>query len=109
MVEDLEHAGGIKGLCTRTTCKLFTSTCRFGHPDKGATRMLTNSLQVAQRMHKRSPNRRQHPARETGMKPQDSAGWAAVRCTAIHAGTEDRMREDKDKTIPYLTRGRNHR
>ena len=54
--------------------------CRIGHPDKGRMGLLTNSLQVGQKMNRRCPNRRQHPAREADMKPQDSAGWAAVLC-----------------------------
>ena len=62
---------------------------RFGLAEKGPVRMLTNSLQVAQKVSRRYPSRRQHPARETDMKLQDSAAWAAVLCKVIHAGTED--------------------
>ena len=36
------------------------------------------------------------------MKIQDSTGGAAVLCQAIHAGTEDPIREDQDKTIAFL-------
>ena len=70
--------------------------CRFGHPDKGPMRTLTNSLQVAQNTNRRYPSRTQHPTRE------HSAGWVAAFCKAIHAGTEDQIREDPDKTIEYF-------
>ena len=61
--------------------------CRFGHPHKGPMKILTNSLQVAQKANRRYPSRRQHPVKETDMQLQDSAGWAAVLCKVTHAST----------------------
>ena len=65
--------------------------------DQEPMRMLTSSLQVAQRANRRCPSRGQHPARDTDLKIQDRTGWAAVHCKAVHAGTEDRIREGQDK------------
>ena len=36
------------------------------------------------------------------MKIRDTTGWAAVLCKAVHAGTEDQICEDQDKTIANL-------
>ena len=36
------------------------------------------------------------------MRVKDSTGCAATLCKAIHAGTEDKKREDQDKTVAYL-------
>ena len=42
--------------------------CRFGHPDKGPMRMLTNSLQVARKAHRKGARRKRHAAKETDVK-----------------------------------------
>ena len=70
--------------------------CRYGHLDKGLMRMLTNSLHVVEKENRKCPSQR-HAAWETDVKIQDNSIWAAVLCRAIHAGTEDQIRDDHHK------------
>ena len=57
---------------------------------------------IAQRVNGRCPIH-QRP-KDTNMSVGDGTGWAATRCKAIHAGTEDEKREDEGKSIAYLRR-----
>ena len=66
--------------------------------------MVTNSWRVVQKVNRRCPTFRQHSTREGDMSTQSSSSWAAVLCRAIHAGTEDQVREDQDKAIAFLAK-----
>ena len=53
-------------------------------------------------VNRKCSNHRQHPTIETDVKTKDRPAVAAVLCKATHAGTEDQIRDDQDKTIAYL-------
>ena len=88
------------------TCRLWISTCRFGHPDKGPMRMITTSPQVAQKANKRCQSRQRHPTLDTDARIQDSTGWAATLCKAILQAREDQIHEDQHNTTAHPREGK---
>ena len=46
--------------------------CQFGYQDEGRMRMIANSMQSANRMGKRCPNRRRHHAVKTSTRNEET-------------------------------------